>query len=120
MDVFLRVSSGEFPSLHDPRLVRLAGSQQARLDRFLTDDLNAAVLAKKRRQETSPQPDYDPEYDVLLCRKSRVPEELQPIVTVSVDLAAGLEEDDLPDPMEFLRQYNALVRCAYHMLLILV
>ena len=112
VDLLLRVSSGEFPGLDDPRLVRLAASQQGRLDRFLTEDLNAAVLAKRRRQEASPQPDYDPEYDVF-CRQSRVPEEFLPIVTVSVDLAGSLEEADLPDPVEFLRQYNVLVRCAH-------
>ncbi len=113
VDVMLRVPSGEFPGLDDPRLVRLAASEQGRLDRHLTKDLTAAVFAKRERQRTSPQPDYDPEEDVF-ARRSKVPEELLPVVTVSVDLAGSLEETDLPDPVEFLRQYNALIRYAHH------
>ena len=82
------------------------------MDRFLTKDLTTAILAKRERQETSPLPDYDLEED-MFARTPKVPEELLPVVTVSVDLAASLEETNLPDPMEFLRQYNALIRCAY-------
>ena len=111
-DVLLRVSSGEFPGSDDPRLVRLAAGEQARMDRLLTKDLTTAILAKRERQETSPLPDYDLEED-MFARTPKVPEELLPVATVSVDLAESFEETSLPDPMEFLRQYNALIRYAY-------
>ncbi|KAM5537936.1 hypothetical protein V8D89_008412 [Ganoderma adspersum] len=110
-DVLLRVSSGEFPGLDDPRLVRLAAGEQARMDRLLTKDLTTAILAKRERQETSPLPDYDPEED-MFARTPKVPEEPLPVATVSVELAESLEETNLPDTMEFLRQYNALIRLA--------
>lgn len=84
------------------------------MDRLLTKDLTTAILAKRERQETSPLPDYDLEED-MFARTPKVPEELLPVVTVSVDLAESLEKTDLPDPMEFLRHYNALIRYAYHL-----
>ncbi|PIL33694.1 hypothetical protein GSI_04319 [Ganoderma sinense ZZ0214-1] len=110
VDILLRVSSGEFPGLGgSSRLIRLAAGEQARMDRLLTKDLTTAILAKKARRETSPRLGYDSEEDVFTCSTRKVPEDLLPIVTVSVDLSESLDETDLPDPVEFLRQYNALL-----------
>ena len=52
---------------------------------------------------------YDPEDDIFVW-KPNVRDELMPVVKVSQDLSGSLDEDNLPDPMEFLRQSMALTR----------
>ncbi|KAM5537842.1 hypothetical protein V8D89_008484 [Ganoderma adspersum] len=111
VDVLLRVANGVFPSSDDPDVVRLPGGQQAIMDTFLTGDLTAAVQAKRERNaawdgvmdaegghEGTLRSEGESE-EIFVWRRN-VPNELVPVVT-----------NNLPDPAEFLRQSNALVRC---------
>ncbi|KAM5537937.1 hypothetical protein V8D89_008413 [Ganoderma adspersum] len=84
-DVLLRVPSGDFPGRNDPKMVKMASGEMIRVDELMTEDLSAAVLAKRQREASTPlsQPGYDPADDAFVL-KANVPDELVPVVTVSV------------------------------------
>lgn len=122
VDVLLRVANGVFPSSDDPDVIRLPGGQQAIMDTFLTADLTAAVQAKRAKSATQKQVadasagrvetvQSEEESEEIFVWRRNVPNELVPVVTLSSDLAGTLVENNPPDPAEFVRQSNALVRC---------
>ncbi|TBU36643.1 hypothetical protein BD309DRAFT_836173, partial [Dichomitus squalens] len=48
-DLLLRVSTGGYPRRDDPRVTTLPGRERVRMDTLLTEDLDAAVLARRER-----------------------------------------------------------------------
>ena len=92
------------------------------MDTFLTADLTAAVQAKRAKSATQKQVadasagrvetvQSEEESEEIFVWRRNVPNELVPVVTLSSDLAGTLVENNPPDPAEFVRQSNALVRC---------
>lgn len=92
-------------------MVKMAPGETIRVDELMTEDLSGAVLAKRQREaSTPPGPhDYDTADDAFVL-KAKVPDEVVPVVTVSLDLAGTLDKNSLPDPVEFLCESSALVR----------
>ncbi|TBU27864.1 hypothetical protein BD311DRAFT_664431, partial [Dichomitus squalens] len=106
-DLLLRVSTGEYPCEDDPRVTMLPAGEHLRLDALLTEDLEAAMIARRERDGGQLIP--TDEDDNFIWRPD-VPDEQIPVVNVSLNLAGTLEQDNLPDPMEFLRESKALRR----------